>query len=1004
MEFRVLGTLELVDDGRILPPPAPRLRSLLAALLVRPHQTVSMDDLIDCLWDDDRQPANPKSSIHTYVRRLRAIVGDDLLQTESWGYRLMAEPADLAEFRRLVAAAAAAGTAADRADLLRAALDLWRGEPLGGVPSERLRRDVVPGLTEERLTALEDLYAVRLKLGEQLAVLPELTSLSARHPLRERLHAQLMTALYRSGRQPDALSAYDAIAARLADEFGLDPGDELAELRQAILIGALDSAPATADWNPQNQLPLDIRDLVGRDELLAQVERLAHTADGVPVLALTGTPGIGKSAVAVRAGHRLAEAFPDGQWFVRLRGASDSPRDAGEVLIDLLRLSGVDPLAIPDGLDARSATLRARLAGRRVLVVLDDARDAEQVRPLLPGTAGSAVIITSRSSLDALIALDGATGLRLTTLSADDGTSLVAALLGQADDPEVAELLGQAGDPEVAELVAMCGGLPLALRIAGANAARRSLPDYIARMRATGPLTMLTINDETTVSTAFRTSYELLDPLVQQGFRLLATFPGAEFSGAAAGAMLGDGSTAVLNKLEAASLLQAVGVDRFVMHDLVKQYGALLAATDSTVPAAWNALCDWYLGTTDAVIGILHPGAVRLPVESSTGTAPAGEADAWLMAELPNLVAIAAHALVAGTPDVAWRLADVVRIRLGQLSLVDVWRTLTQLGMRGAHLSGDVLGVGAMEHSRGVLARVIGEVEQAIEYHRRAHEQYRAGGFVIGEAAVLCNVGNAYSDLGQLRRSADALAEGIDLFRSAGESHRLPRALTAQSRTCLNLAEFRAAAGYASEAIELATDPTDFLYALVNRSMAYRFLGWSREAEEELRLLPLPEDPTDRAQWRLALASLRNQQGDPEGGLRFATEALQDSAETGSSYDECFSSQMIGESHLAAGDYAAAKGQLEQVAMLAEKSGYGAILAETRGYLARCNYEDGQVALAYEQATTAFAELQAIEYRIGEHYAQVLLAECCAELGLAAEAEKHRAAITHFIKETGYAV
>lgn len=992
MEFRVLGTLELVEDGRTLPPPAPRLRSLLAALLVRPHQTVSMDELIDCLWDDDQQPANPKSSIHTYVRRLRAIVGDDLLQTETWGYRLMAEPADLAEFRRLVAAAAAAGTAADRADLLRAALDLWRGEPLGGVPSERLRRDVVPGLTEERLTALEDLYEVRLNLGEHLAVLPELTSLSARHPLRERLHAQLMTALYRSGRQPDALSAYDAIAARLADEFGLDPGDELAELRQAILTGALDSAPATADWNPQNQLPLDIRDLVGRDELLAEVERLARTADGVPVLALTGTPGIGKTAVAVRAGHRLAEAFPDGQWFVRLRGASDSPRDAGEVLIDLLRLSGVDPLAIPEGLDARAATLRARLAGRRVLVVLDDARDAEQVRPLLPGTVGNAVIITSRSSLDALIALDGATGLRLTTLSADDGTSLVATLLGQA------------GDPEVAELVAMCGGLPLALRIAGANAARRSLPDYIARMRATGPLTMLTINDETTVSTAFRTSYELLDPLVQQGFRLLATFPGAEFSGAAASAMLGDGSTAVLNRLEAASLLQAVGVDRFVMHDLVKQYGALLAATDNAVPEAWNALCDWYLGTTDAVIEILHPGAVRLPVESSTSTAPAGEPDAWLMAELPNLVAIAAHALVAGTPDVAWRLADVVRIRLGQLSLVDVWRTMIELGTRGAHLSGDVLGVGAMEHSRGVLARVTGEVEQAIEYHRRALERYRAGGFVVGEAAVLCNVGIAYSDLGQLRRSADALAEGIDLFRSAGESHRLPRALIAQSRTCLNLAEFRAAAGYASEAIELAVDPADFLYALVNRSMAYRFLGWPREAEEELRLLPLPEDSTDRAQWRLALASLRNQQGDPETGLRIATEALQDSAQTGSSYDECFSSQMIGESYLAAGDYAAAKGQLEEVAVLAEKSGYEAILAETRGYLARCNYEDGKVALAYEQATAAFAELQAIEYRIGEHSAQVLLAECCAELGLVAEAEKHRAAITRFIEETGYAV
>lgn len=240
----------------------------------------------------------------------------------------------------------------------------------------------------------------------------QLQTLSAQEPLRDRLIALLMTALYRCGRQADALSTYDGFARRLVDEFGLDPSDELRALRQSILTSALDG-----EWQHQNQLPLDIRNLVGRDDLITEVVDLLTATEGVRIVALSGTPGVGKTAVAVRVARELTERFPDGQWFVRLRGASDQPRHADDVLVELLRASGVDSHAIPDDGDARAALFRSRLATRSILLVLDDAQGRGQVRPLLPGTPTSAVLVTSRNPLDALAALDGGIPIRVPTLT-----------------------------------------------------------------------------------------------------------------------------------------------------------------------------------------------------------------------------------------------------------------------------------------------------------------------------------------------------------------------------------------------------------------------------------------------------------------------------------------------------------------------------------------------------------------------------------------------------------
>lgn len=972
MEFRILGPLEIVVDGRAIPALAPRLQTLLATFLLRPHRVVSVDELIDRLWPDDSHPANPKASLHTYVRRLREIVGADVLQTRGQGYLLAAEPRDLVIFRAAVSDAAS--DPAQQIMHLQRALDQWRGRALSVDPH------VAVGLNEERLAATEQYYDARLARGDHAEVLPDLQTLAAQEPLRERLGGLLMTALYRCGRQVEALSAYDAIAARLADEFGLDPGDEIRELRQAILTSSLATAATPDDWHPQNQLPLDTRQLVGRDSVVAEVAKLICTTDGVPVVVLSGAPGVGKSALCVRVAHQLGEQFPDGQWFVRLRGASGQPRRPGDVLAELLRSSGVDPSVIPDDLDDRAAMFRARLADRSVLLVLDDARDAAQVRPLLPGRAGSAVLVTSRSALGGLIALDGAIGLRVSTLTDDESAVLIRLLLDATDDDAVRSL------------VAACSGLPLALRIAGANAARGSVAEYVARMRTAGALPTLTIDDEVAVSAAFQTSYELLEPSVQRGFRLLSQFPGAEFGCDAAAALVGPDYEFVVSSLEAASFLEPVGDGRYLMHDLVREYAGLLGPPDLD---AWNALCSWYVGTANAAITELFPAAVRLPITTYNGVV-IGDPETWLEGELANVEAIATEALRLGPAEIVWLLADIVRPYLYEHSLISLWRSLVELGSAAGP---DTCGRGAIEHARGVLARITGDAVTATEHSARAIELYRESGFSLGEAALLCNLGVAYNDRGQLRKSSELLAAGIALFRSLGEAARLPVALLNQSLNYLHLGRFHECIECATECLDLS-DGKSWI-ARVNRAAAYTDLGEYEKAEADLALVP-GENRLDLIGWRLSLAELDRNRQDYPAALAHAAEALESSLEITSRYHECFSRQVIGEIHLAAGDIPSARSSFDKVEAMARKGGYGTMLAETHSWQAYCMFRAGNPESALELALTALTELQAVDYGVGLYHVNALIADCHRALGDPEQAAVHQSAADLFRQQSGY--
>ncbi len=544
LQCRVLGPTEVRQDGSVVPLPARRLRALLTELLINANRVVPPGELIEAIWAGE-PPAGPERALHTSFSRLRAALGPaaELIRTVPGGYLIELEPdqLDLTKFRALVDQAGATDDPQDQARLLGEALELWQDVPLTGLGTESLEGR--PWLIEERLQAIERLVDARLAIGDHSAVVADLTGLTREHPLRERGWAQLMLALYRGGRQADALAAYRRLAGLLAEELGVDPGAEVRQLHQAILTGDVphetvrEEEPAD-DWARHAQLPMDLSDFVGREEVITEITDRLSESSAMPVVTISGAPGVGKSALAVHVGHRLRARFPDGQWHVRLAGAGNSPRDPLDVLGELLSLAGVDPYELPADLDRRAALLRSTLADRKVLLLLDDARDARQVKPLLPGTAGNAVLVTSRNELAGLSVAVGARATRLTMLDPAEAIDLLASMLG-------AERVAR--EPaEAAELADVCDRLPLALRIAAGLLSGRpdqSIAGYVEELRGGDRLAGLAIGDEpdTAVAAAFALSYEALQPSARRLFALLGVGPWRRSERAGAAALF-DGS------------------------------------------------------------------------------------------------------------------------------------------------------------------------------------------------------------------------------------------------------------------------------------------------------------------------------------------------------------------------------------------------------------------------------------------------------------------------------
>jgi len=598
-QFRVLGPVEVVRDGEPVPLHAAKPRTVLAALLLHANEFVPTRRLVTAVWGED-PPAKARSVLHTYLMRLRQLVrgdgpGPSPIQTLPGGYLIETSPEtlDLDRFRQLVKLGR---QAADRGDLetesrlLAEARRLWRDAPLCNVDSDALQREEVARLTEERMLVSERRVDVELALGRHREMVGELRTLTSEHPLRERFWARLMTALARCGRQSEALEAYQEVRRLLADELGIDPSPELQRLQFAVLNGASEPgavaepapAPAPPPAEPPAspavrgcQLPMDVADFVGRQDLVDQIAEELLRAGGCEApsgAAVHGAPGIGKTALAIRVGHSIRGHFPDGAWFVSLRDAGGAPREPGEVLAELLRMLAVPEAEVPATTPERAAAFRACLSGRRVLLLLDDAADVDQVRPMLPGNSGCAVLVTGRAPLLGLTALYGFASFLLDVLSQEESTDLLERIAGAERVRAEADAAGM--------LVALCGRLPLALRIAAAHLTGRrdqTIAELVMRLRGGELTARLSLGPGSSVSfrAALDPAYAQLSADARRLFRVLGLAGRPNCTSDQAALLLGvsvEAAERPLGELVAGGLLQCPGPGRFLLHDLLRSY------------------------------------------------------------------------------------------------------------------------------------------------------------------------------------------------------------------------------------------------------------------------------------------------------------------------------------------------------------------------------------------------------------------------------------------------
>jgi DNA-binding SARP family transcriptional activator/tetratricopeptide (TPR) repeat protein len=827
----VLGPFTVAVDDRPVDLPAGRLRSLLAVLAMSAGQVVSVDRITAALWDSE-QPDVARRAVQTYTSRLRTALGTVPISVEPAGYVLDAEPdqVDALRFVRLLdAAASSTDPEAERA-LLDDALLLWRGTPFGGVPSDWLAQTETPRLVERRLAAVERYVDLWLAdearwdsgtdgtQGRSVELVALLRELVEREPLRETLWVRLLVLLQQMGRPAEALNQYALVRARLADELGTDPGPELQRVYADLLAGPAPkpatAEPATAPPQPSvqatpRQLPASPQFFTGRLRELVAVEEIQDTST-VVISAIDGMAGIGKTALAVHAAHRLADRYPDGQLFIDLHGHTEGmePVEPVHALDYLLRSLGVPGTQIPADPAERSALYRTRLADRRTLIVLDNAASEAQVQPLLPGTAGCLVLVTSRHRL---AGLDRTSTLALDTLPIDDAVRLFIRTVG--DD-------GLADQPPdlVAEVVELCDRLPLAIRIAAARLRSHSawsLLDLVRRLRDQQHLLAELSAGHRSVAAALDLSYRHLGPDHRRAYRLLGLHPGPDVDLNATAALLGrsriDAGRTVDQLLEA-HLLHEPAAGRYRFHDLVRAHAAQVARDESrpAIDAAVTRLLDYYRCTAARAMDAAYPFEIeRRPTVPTAGTAepdvsdPARALD-WLDTELHNVRACADHAAEHGRPEHVVHLSAILDRHLYTRGRYPEAETLHRQAAVAARTTGDRAAEADALTGLGGIHWVQGRYVEAAELFEKALRVARTAGHRAGEMAALTFLGRIHWAQGRPAASADLFSEALRIARATGRRAGELDALTGLGRVLVMQGRYNEAIGYYRDVLPTA--------------------------------------------------------------------------------------------------------------------------------------------------------------------------------------------------------
>ncbi|MGJ6960620.1 BTAD domain-containing putative transcriptional regulator [Streptosporangium sp. G11] len=989
MRFQVLGDVTIINDGRPVPLSSRRQEQLLALLVCARGRIVAAETLIDALWGEHLGPRAGKN-LQVLVHRLRKTLdAPERIRHDRSGYMLSARPeevdawhfADLAERARWTLEQ---GELEAASLLQREALALWNGRAFSGLDRVAQLAEAAERLEQDRRRVLTERIDTDLALGRHAEVIPELLSMVAEDPLVESTTARLMVAMHRAGLRTEALDAYRRVRIVLAEELGLEPGPQLRSLEQAILRGdtqvGLDPRPEAAPAkNPDSTAPPDpapfllpagVSDLTGRDTELRWLVSVLRDrlATGPVICAVSGMPGVGKSALALQAAHDLRDDFPDGQLYVNLRGAGAEPVEPSHALSRFLRALGTPGTAVPDSLDERAEVFRARLSDRRVLVLLDDAADEAQIEPLIPAGNGCAVVVTSRG---ALTALPGAQRLALGVLGNAAAVRLLGTITGRV---ELAADTATAG-----RLAELCGHLPLALRIAGARLAARphwSVDRLISRLAAEHDRLDELTHGTLSVRASLALGYSGLGEPGRTLFRRLGLVETPDFAGWVAAALLGADSIEagtheagpygtgpreaerreagpldarsreaeeILEGLMEAQLVEYAGQDgagepRYRVHDLVRLHARERGATDDppcATDAALTRLAGGYLALAEQAhrrqyggdYTVLHGRGTRWDCGEATSDRLLADPSGWLRGERLGLVAAVEQAARLGLSEMCWDLAMTAITLFEAQGHFDDWRHTSETALAVALRAGDRRGEAAMRYSLGTLALFRQRYTDARPYLEAALPLFEAVGDRHGQALTLRNAALIDRVEGRAETALDSYRRALRMLREVGDRH-------AEAHVLGSMAQ-----------IHIEHDRPYAAAPLLETALAvYRDLGNARGVAQILN--------------RLGLLHLR--QNDPARAKDAFGQVLVATRSTGDRIGEAYGLLGMGEAELLAGELDHAANRLDAALLLAEGLGEPFVAARARLACGRLATERGEHELAatmLDRAVREFADI-----------------------------------------------